>query len=310
MMLREMLSEINEQDRFAKVRNRTKQTDSDFDALLNRSPTVVPSTHHAVSGVETHKHVRNIEPNAAMIKKMGAINPNLKDEISNQEASRRRGMGIDSRSHRASNSIDSEPVEPTTLPKIISRELATAGEVVPEWHMVKNLPAYLASAVRHIGRAVFKPFTRTPIEDIQVIANLLGKGPNTELEMNAVAGYLVKRGHRNRDAEIIFHDKIPDYGADIKVFKSRGVTYMMVKDFAGSYIYAWPSDHEYEKLAQESVMEAKKQKQITIKPPAKNLNQILITRKAGGHYTEKIDYKRSKERQKTRRHIRGDEEFI
>ena len=84
MMLREMLSEINEQDRFAKVRNRTKQTDSDFDALLNRSPTVVPSTHHAVSGVETHKHVRNIEPNAAMIKKMGAINPNLKEACYNR----------------------------------------------------------------------------------------------------------------------------------------------------------------------------------------------------------------------------------
>lgn len=133
-----------------------------------------------------------------------------------------------------------------SMPALISRELQAAGQVEPEFHEVKNLPGYLSSGIRKMGRAVFAPFTNTPIEDILVLADLGGQGPNSKREINSVAGYLQNYGDRITDAELYFHEKIPGYNVDLKIYKAMGNTFMLVMDFAGSYIYSWPSTDDVE----------------------------------------------------------------
>ena len=44
----------------------------------------------------------------------------------------------------------------------------------------------------------------------------------------------------------------------------------------------------------------------TIKPRAKALNDALMSRKGGSHYTSKFDYKRAKEKSNVRKQISKD----
>ncbi len=279
--LRDILTEINEEDPSKQRKTDTKQRQDDLEDLLRRSTFQQPQkgeiepvkpapeqeppqperprTFKKLSREETLRRLRGVQGNEEIARRLAGIDPNITDEISDEEA--RRIAGATDAAHQVRTPTPGEveprietpnvPVVPNTIPKIISKDLQAAGEVVPEWHMVKHLPGYLASAIRSIGRGVFRPFTRTPLEDIQVVANLMGQGPNDDKELNAIAAHLVKNATRDRDAELIFHDRIPDYSADIKVFKDKGVSYLLVKDFAGHYIYAWPSDHEFKQLSKQ-----------------------------------------------------------
>lgn len=308
-MLRKFLNEINDQDRLRRQQTDTKQQDTTIEDLLRQRqhhdvdhvrPTERPINvpPQRLSREETLAKLRDVHPSEEMMRKLGQIDQTMQDEISDDEA--RANAGV-----RTSGDVEPVEVKPNTIPKIINKELQATGQILPQWHMVKNLPGYLAAPIRSIGRSVFKPFTRTSLEEIQVIANLMGQGPNHERELSAVAQHLMKHARRDRDAEIVFHGKIPDYGADVKVFKDGGITYLLVKDFAGHYIYAWPSDDEHKKLdnipslAQESVEQGKKKMSARAM-----LNQAIVTKKAGGHYSEKLDYKRSKEKQKFRKEVK------
>jgi hypothetical protein len=174
-------------------------------------------------------------------KKLSKADLSHQDEISDEQAARNAGGRTSSPKTKPSTDL----VTPQNLPKLMSKALSTNdNKIIPEWHMVKHLPGYLASGIRSIGRAVFKPFTDTKIEDIQVLASLGGQGPNTDKEINAVANYVLHHGRRDTEAELIFHDRIPDYSADIKIFKTLGYTFMLVKDFAGKYVYSWPTSDE------------------------------------------------------------------
>lgn len=139
------------------------------------------------------------------------------------------------------------------LPKVISAALRAAGKEDPKWHMVRNLPGYMSQGIRAIGRQVFSPFTSTKIEDIQVIANLGGSGPNTKAEINAVAGFLMKNGTKINDASMEFQERIPGYSAEMKVFTFANYTFLLVKDQAGEYIYSWPSTDNKKAVADKTL---------------------------------------------------------
>lgn len=117
-----------------------------------------------------------------MASKFSQMNLEEPDDITDDQARQNAGY----------NEI--EPKTPGTELAIVSKEIRAAGQVEPEWHEVKNLPGYMSSGIRKIGRAVFAPFTNTPIKNIQVLANVSGQGPNETKELNAVAGYLLKNG--------------------------------------------------------------------------------------------------------------------
>ena len=95
-----------------------------------------------------------------------------------------------------------EPRPPGTDVAVRGQEVARRGQEVstespePNWHKIEDLPGYMKSAVRVIGRQVFSPLTNTDIEDIDVIANLNGSGPNTDEEIRQVGAYLRRNGER------------------------------------------------------------------------------------------------------------------
>jgi hypothetical protein len=160
------------------------------------------------------------------------------------------------------------PVEPNTLPDILHREVTVPGGEI-EWHQVRNLPGYMKNAVRVIGRQHFGQLTRTPIEDITVIAHLnqpgmqqmighrggpggfnpQGPGAGADnftsmAEMQQVGRWLENNAQRLGDPGVE-HPNIPGYRAEIREYSAMGIRFHVVRDFMdnnlmGYYIYAWP----------------------------------------------------------------------
>jgi hypothetical protein len=217
-----------------------------FEASIQNLPAAVQQqrTLELKQAIDTAQKVGSIKITPKMQVALNILlSSNLRDEISDEEAFKRSG--------RDKKTSDLKPKVPTitTLPAVIHRELSAAGRVTPEWHQVKKLPGYLSSSIRAIGRQVFKPFTDVPIEDIQVIANVNDSGPNTQRELNAVAGYLVQHGERKTEAELHFHDILPQYHVDLKIYSASGFEFMVVKDFAGVYIYSYISKEPMKQLS-------------------------------------------------------------
>lgn len=146
-----------------------------------------------------------------------------------------------------------EPVNPDSVPALISREIAAAmpDTVDPQFHQVKNLPGYMSRAIRAMGRETFKNYTDTPVEDISVLANLGGQGPNSEREINAVASWLKQNGTKLDASELGFGDMIPGYSAQTMLYSTAGMRFLVVKDFAGGYIYVWPEGSSSNALGSE-----------------------------------------------------------
>ena len=134
--------------------------------------------------------------------------------------------------------------EPNTLPQEIRRDLRTHGDVTARFHSVENLPGYLDDAIRMMGQKVFASLTATPIDEINVLANLGDQGPNEQRELNAVAGMVDTYGERRGDYEMKFDRILPGYEADIRVYEYKDQIFCLVKDFAGSYVYSWPAENK------------------------------------------------------------------
>lgn len=237
----------------AKERPTKTQTKAaqDWDSLFGSSETNLPSATPsqsapstgqqptpdrkpmgAVSGDRTRQRMSSVRPTDAIADKLSQMDLSGEDDISDHEAAVNAGL---------------DPDQDRTMPTVPRNEMSTISTavvksegIVPEWHMVKHLPGYLIQGIRSIGRQVFRPFTTTPIEEIQVLANI-GDGPNDQKELDAVMQYLKNNGERDSEAELEFHERIPNYGAKVKIYKALDYTFMVVKDFAGNYIYAWPT---------------------------------------------------------------------
>lgn len=200
--------------------------------------------HKSAGKTETSRRMRGVDMSPEAGEKLSHLSrSNLRDTISDEEAARIAGASSGAGIAKLAG------VDTTTanLPKIISTALALLKTDVAKidekgiaWHDVKHLPGSMSSAIRSIGRSVFAPFTKTPIENIQVIANL-GGGPNTKDEMAFYGTVIKKHGTRDRDLEIEFQDHIPNYQADVVIYHWLGYTFFIVKDFAGVYIYSWSS---------------------------------------------------------------------
>lgn len=150
---------------------------------------------------------------------------------------------------------DTETVAADNVPAVISKALSTTGTAVsdpasvePEWHQVKNLPGYMSKQIRVLGRETFKPFTTTPIEDVTVIANLGGQGPNTNREIQAVAAWLKNNGTEVDRATLDYGATMPGYKAETVSYTSSGVRFLLVSDQFGQYVYAWPEQDSVKQL--------------------------------------------------------------
>ena len=142
--------------------------------------------------------------------------------------------------------VDHEEMTPepssSAVPALINKAIAASGPsaINPEWHQIKNLPGYMQRPIRAMGRATMGAFTDTPIEEISLVANLGGQGPNSDREVSGVAQWLKTNAQKVDSAEMDFGDTIPGYNAQTLVYKVPGMKFLVVRDFAGGYIYAWP----------------------------------------------------------------------
>lgn len=135
-----------------------------------------------------------------------------------------------------------EEVTARDVPVVLSSGMKEAGIVTPEFHMIGNLPGQMVHAIRKLGRAIFAEYTNTPVDEIQMIANLGGQGPNTATEVNSVAKWVHETGDEVTSGEIDFEDAMPGYKADVRVYNVNDVQVMLVKDEYGTYVYAYPAD--------------------------------------------------------------------
>jgi hypothetical protein len=131
-------------------------------------------------------------------------------------------------------------VNTENLPAIAGERLQAAGVQNPDFHQVANLPGNMNRAIRTLGRALFRSFTRTPTEDVWMVGNLNGQGPNSRQEVNAVAGWVRDTGERITDGDIDFDTTIPGYTADIQQWRAAGIRWLLVRDEFGDYVYSWP----------------------------------------------------------------------
>lgn len=136
--------------------------------------------------------------------------------------------------------LPSTRVNTENLPSVAGQALTAAGVLNPEFHQVANLPGNMSRAIRTLGKALFRSFTRTPTEQIHMIGNVGGQGPNTNQEVNAVAGWLRDNARDIAAGDIDFDTSIPGYQADIRQYSAEGIRWLVVMDEFGKYIYSWP----------------------------------------------------------------------
>jgi hypothetical protein len=132
------------------------------------------------------------------------------------------------------------PVTTETLPAVAGQALVDAGKLHPTFHQVANLPGNMQREIRQLGRSLFGSMTRTPTSEIYMVGDVGGQGPNTSREVNAVAGFLKTNGEKIGPGNIDFSGIMPGYTADTFLFRAAGIRWLLVKDFAGEYIYCWP----------------------------------------------------------------------
>lgn len=133
-------------------------------------------------------------------------------------------------------------VKATNVPAMVSSAMKAAGFIDPDFHLVSNLPGNMSSAIKQLGKALFRSLTTTPTDNISMVGSLGGNGPNSKQEINAVAAYAKKEGKDLGPGEIDFDAIMPGYKAKIHNFAAGGVHFMMVKDDHGEYIYSWPEN--------------------------------------------------------------------
>lgn len=136
--------------------------------------------------------------------------------------------------------LPSTQVNTENLPAIAGHALQAAGQQSPDFHKVSNLPGNMSRAIRSLGKQLFRTLTRTPTDDVYVVANLGGQGPNSTSEVNAVANWVRNNGEEHSTGNIDFDTTIPGYNASIKQYSAGGIRWLLVQDEFGNYIYSWP----------------------------------------------------------------------
>jgi hypothetical protein len=168
-------------------------------------------------------------------------NPNaFRDTISDAQARANQGQV------RVNDTTPERPENPHNLPAIFSNKLVMAtGEFYPQWHLVRNLPAYVREPIRAVGRIALASFTRTDMENIR----LTGSNIASEAEIGEMMSWIRNNGsyveqpdkERMNFAGLLNGTRGQDYEALVKLYEVDGVDFLLVRDEHGKYIYSWPT---------------------------------------------------------------------
>jgi len=207
--------------------------DTEKSELTKSDPKNDSPERKTASFAQTSSKVGNISPSDKMKDLLSKLNDlEGEDSVSDQDALKIQ-TGVDT-------TTQDLPVQYNTIPAVLSRELEQYGHIEPEWHLVKNLPGYLANGIRQLGRSLFKQFTNTELENIQVLANVMGQGPNSQKELNTVGMWAKENADKIGVGDVDFDNIMPGYKADISQYSSKGIRILFVKDEFGTYAYSWP----------------------------------------------------------------------
>ena len=139
---------------------------------------------------------------------------------------------------RPRHEIGPERPVPTAenLPALVSRALQAENiQLQPRWSQVRHLPGYVQSQIRRLGRDVFRQFTQTPLEDIQILSTVI----SGETEVRGIAGWIKRNGVREGSVEMTF-GRGPGVKADVTLWRTEDFSFLLVKDFSGYHVYGWP----------------------------------------------------------------------
>lgn len=191
----------------------------------------------AASQGDTLRATRNIQPND----RMRDLLSRMRDiEADDDEGYPEEEPGTDL----------AQRVDTGNLPAVAGQALQATGTQNPDWHKVSNLPGNMSRAIRSLGKQLFRSFTSTDTNDVHMIGNLGGQGPNSTAEVNAVAGWLRNHGEEVSTGDIDFDTSIPGYRADIKQYRASGIRWLLVRDEFGNYIYTWPESDSLQNRSQ------------------------------------------------------------
>ena len=210
-------------------------------------------THKQADTKTKKQKIRNIQPidNAPAIHDIDFDDEDFADDEENLDPNY--DFEFDDDDEFTSGWANDDQTVTDNLPATVSRDVATRGPrdhgsdvsdefatTTPEWLKVRDLPGYMQQGIRMMGRKVFKQFTSLPLERMEILSTLT----NREEELNAVAKYLRDNGTRLDSSNLEFHN-IEGYDADTQLWTAgsgdKARDYLLVKDFAGNYIYSWPS---------------------------------------------------------------------
>ena len=229
-----------------------------------QTPNATPNLDRANSA-QTKAAVANVTHTDQMRDLMNRMGDVGDDDISDDEAARRAGRtatpGNASTAGVRPVNPENLPAVQNTLPKTVQQDLDTIsqdikvrdGKVHPKWHTISNLPGDMQRAIRAMGRGAFKMFTNTDMEDIITIANLNGQGPNSNLEMQAVASWLQQNAEDLGASSIDFSQIMPGYNPEVKEYKTDTTRFHVVRDPFGVYIYAYPEQDAVEYSSQPAI---------------------------------------------------------
>ncbi|TLX16293.1 hypothetical protein [Rhizobium sp. MHM7A] len=164
----------------------------------------------------------------------------FRDTISDAQARANQGRV------RVNDTTPDRPENPHNLPAIFSNKLVVAtGEFYPQWHLVRNLPAYLREPIRAVGRIALASFTRTDMEEVRLTSSAVA----SEAEIGEMMSWIRNNGsyveqpdkERMNFAGLLNGSRGQDYEALVKLYEVDGVDFLLVRDDHGKYIYSWPT---------------------------------------------------------------------
>jgi hypothetical protein len=140
------------------------------------------------------------------------------------------------------------PTPRKSLPRATDANESAApviAENEPHWLRLDQLPGFMWQAIRAMGKSVFSPLTRTALDRIEVIADLGGNGPHSRQQIDAISHRLCTQSAPSNIVEYSAAELAQLfsglYRAQAIQFETLDLTYLLVKDPMGSYIYRWPT---------------------------------------------------------------------
>ncbi len=125
------------------------------------------------------------------------------------------------------------------LPQVIDSQMLSTGEKAPGgWIRIGDLPNQMLEMLRAMATEVFSTFTTTPIEQIHMVASAFSSDEAVRKYMH----WIVENGQKEDEMEFDFSQQLAGAKSKAQVWRVGDMQFCLVKDFMGTYVYAWAAN--------------------------------------------------------------------